>query len=322
MDLQSYQLPVFYGAAAISAILIAEACYLVLSRLIGHKRGISRRLKHFDDGSSKEQVLLQLRREHAATAENALRFTNILSRLLVQSGLRLSSSKFLLMIAAICAAIFAICYSLLAMDARVAVFAGALGGIGGPALYIMIKRSRRQALFVAQLPDAMDVIVRSLRSGHPVPAAMGMIRREMAQPISTEFGIMVDEMTYGLDTERALRNMYDRVGSADLLLLIMAISTQMATGGNLAEILGNLTKIMRERFQLRRKVRALSSEGRVSAYALSVFPVIMFFVIHAQNPAYYGDVWNEPVFVPALVLLSIWAVIGNVIMFKMINFKY
>jgi tight adherence protein B len=224
--------------------------------------------------------------------------------------------------AAVSAAIAALCYYLSSIGLKPALIVGVLGGFCGSISVVLLIRSRRQSRFVSQLPDAIDVIVRSLRSGHPVPAAMTMVARELDDPIGTEFGIMVDEMTYGLDSERSLRNMYDRVGSPDLLLLVTAISLQMATGGNLAEILGNLTKIMRDRFQLRRKVRALSAEGRVSAYALSAFPFIMFLAINAQNPTYYGNAWKEPIFIPALVLLGIWALIGNIIMFKMINFKY
>lgn len=310
----------FYAAAAAAAIFFAEAVYLALSSMIGRKRGIDRRLKALDEGPGGDEALPQLRREPGPGGER--QFASMLSRLLVQSGLRLTTPKFMLFMAATGVAIAAVCYSLSSIGLQNAAVAGALGGICGPILIVLAIRSRRQSLFVSQLPDAIDVIVRSLRSGHPVPVAMSMVGRELTDPIGTEFGIMVDEMTYGLDPERALRNMHERVGSPDLLLLVTAISTQMATGGNLVEILGNLTKIMRDRFQLRRKVRALSAEGRVSAYALSAFPFIMFFVINARNEAYYGEVWNDPVFVPALILLGIWALIGNVIMFKMINFKY
>jgi tight adherence protein B len=146
--------------------------------------------------------------------------------------------------------------------------------------------------------------------------------KEVSDPIGTEFGITVDEMTYGLEIEQALRNLNERVGHQDLSLLVTAVSLQTSTGGNLTEILGNLSKVIRDRFQLRRKVRSLSAEGRISAYGLTALPIIIFFVINFQNPAYYGDAWNEPIFIPALVVISVWSLIGDLIMYKMINFKF
>jgi tight adherence protein B len=129
-------------------------------------------------------------------------------------------------------------------------------------------------------------------------------------------------MTYGLDMPRALRNHADRVGVADLSLLVTAVSIQTAAGGNLGEILGNLSKVLRDRFQLRRKVRALSAEGRISAYGLTILPFAISGAIFVQNPPYYLDVWEEPIFLPALAALGVWSLIGDLIMYKMINFKY
>jgi tight adherence protein B len=322
MEPQDIYRLLFYAAAAAAAIFFAEAFWLALSSAVARRRGIDRRIREFDDGLSGEEVLVQLRRERGIAISGRQAFLDGLAKLLVQSGLRLTAPQFILLMAALVLAIAGSCYFFSAIGWRFAALLGVFLGIGGPIFALLAMRARRQSVFVSQLPNAMDVIVRSLRSGHPVPVAMAMVGREIGGPIGSEFSITVDEMTYGLDTERALRNMYDRVGSPELSLLVTAISLQMATGGNLAEILGNLTKIIRDRFQLRRKVRALSAEGRISAYALSVFPVIMFIVIDMRNESYYGDVWNEPIFLPALILLSIWAFIGDIIMFKMINFKY
>jgi tight adherence protein B len=203
-----------------------------------------------------------------------------------------------------------------------AIFLGLIIGASVPMLVLKIARTTRQRTFISQLPDALDVIVRSLRSGHPVPVALNMVGKELSDPIGTEFGITVDEMTYGLEIEQALRNLNERVGHQDLSLLVTAVSLQTSTGGNLTEILGNLSKVIRDRFQLRRKVRSLSAEGRISAYGLTALPIIIFFVINFQNPAYYGDAWNEPIFIPALVVISVWSLIGDLIMYKMINFKF
>ena len=129
-------------------------------------------------------------------------------------------------------------------------------------------------------PTRIDIIVRSLRAGHPVPIAITMVAREMPDPIGSEFGIVADEITYGADLETAMRNLYFRVGPDDLPLFVTAVAIQGSTGGNLGEILENLSAVIRQRFKMRRKIKALAAEGRASAMILSSLPIGMFFVIH------------------------------------------
>ena len=152
-------------------------------------------------------------------------------------------------------------------------------GIALPYLVLRFLRSRRQKAFGAQFPDALDMIVRSLRAGHPTPIALTMVAREMQDPIGSEFGIVVDEITYGADLETALRNLYVRIGQDDLPLFVTAVAIQGSTGGNLGEILENLSAVIRMRFKMRRKIRALAAEGRASALILSSLPIAMFLII-------------------------------------------
>ena len=152
--------------------------------------------------------------------------------------------------------------------------------------------ARRQKAFGAQFPDALDMIVRSLRAGHPVPIAITMVAREMRDPIGSEFGIVVDEITYGADLETALRNLYFRIGQDDLPLFVTAVAIQGSTGGNLGEILENLSAVIRQRFKMRRKIRALAAEGRASALILSSLPIAMFLIIQIVAPDFYASVWD------------------------------
>ena len=162
-----------------------------------------------------------------------------------------------------------------------------------PYFVLRVLRSRRQRKFGAQFPDALDIIVRSLRAGHPVPIAIAMVGREMPDPIGSEFGIVSDEITYGADLETAMRNLYGRIGSDDLPLFVTAVAIQGATGGNLGEILENLSGVIRQRFKMRRKIRALAAEGRASAMILSALPIGMFIVIQVIAPDFYGSMWHE-----------------------------
>jgi tight adherence protein B len=190
-----------------------------------------------------------------------------------------------------------------------------------PLLVLKIKRGRRQKAFGAQFPDALDIIVRSLRAGHPVPIAITMVAREMADPIGSEFGIVADEITYGADLETAMRNLYFRIGQDDLPLFVTAVAIQTSTGGNLGEILENLSAVIRDRFKMRRKIRALAAEGRASAMILSSLPILMFLIVQLVAPEFYASVWHEDLTKVCLAGAACWMGVGNFIMYKMVNFR-
>jgi tight adherence protein B len=194
-------------------------------------------------------------------------------------------------------------------------------GVVMPPFVLKYLRSRRQKKFSAQFPDGIDIIVRSLRAGHPVPIAISMVSREMRDPIGTEFGIVSDELTYGSDLEMAMRNLFYRIGTDDLPLFVTAVAIQRSTGGNLGEILQNLSSVIRQRFKMRRKIRALAAEGRASALILSSLPIGMFAVIQLLVPNFYASVWNEDLTKICLTLAGCWMGVGNFIMYRMVNFR-
>jgi tight adherence protein B len=311
----------FYVFFAAGVIFLVEALYLAVVTPILRKRAVNRRMKMRDESGSGEASLIQMKLERGITGSNAER-SGYLAKLLVQSGLRISSSKFILMTASLFVAIMVSLKLLTLLPIYFIIGFALLLGVLLPLQIVKFIRSRRIAKFTLQLPDALELIVRSLRSGHPVSVALSLVGKEMSDPVGTEFGITIDEMTYGLDMPRALRNLNDRVGLPDLALLVTAVSLQSTSGGNLAEVLGNLSRVLRERFQLRRKVRSLSAEGRMSAYGLAILPILIAGAIYSQNKGFYMDVWDDPFFLPGMAALLVWSLIGDLIMFKMINFKY
>ncbi len=163
--------------------------------------------------------------------------------------------------------------------------------------------------------------MRSLRAGHPVPVAITMVAREMPDPIGSEFGIVADEITYGADLETGMRNLYFRIGQEDLPLFVTAVAIQGSTGGNLGEILENLSAVIRQRFKMRRKVRALAAEGRASALILSSLPILMFLVVQVITPEFYASVWHEDLTKICLGIAGCWMAVGNLIMYRMVNFR-
>ncbi|MFN3658225.1 MAG: type II secretion system F family protein [Pseudolabrys sp.] len=311
----------FYLLIGLSAAMFAEGAYLLFFRKSSYRKNINRRLRVMDKATDRESVLVQLRRERGLTSSGDYSLPLIdLNRLLLQSGLTIGFGRMIVIIAAATVAAFA-AVLMFHGNLTYAVVAGVFGGLLLPLMVLRLLRSRRQKKFGAQFPDAIDIIVRSLRAGHPVPIAITMVAREMPDPIGSEFGIATDEITYGADLETAMRNLYYRVGTDDLPLFVTAVAIQGSTGGNLGEILENLSGVIRQRFKMRRKIRALAAEGRASALILSSLPIVMFAVIQFLVPSFYASVWNESLTRIVLALAVGWMSIGNFIMYRLVNFR-
>jgi len=307
--------------AAISVVLFAEAVYLLGFSTASYRKNVNRRLKISSSQPDREAILVQLRRERGMTSEGMYRFgVQWFNRLLIESGM----TRGLMMLA------------LIGFGTGGVVFAGVFkfrpemleaGGAGlaaallAPMIVLLVMRKRRHGKFAEQFPDAMDIIVRSLRAGHPVPVAVALVAQELADPIGTEFGIAADEITYGADVETAMRNLYFRVGQEDLPLFVTAVAIQGSTGGNLSEILSNLSSVIRLRFKMRRKVKALAAEGKFSALFLSGLPVAIFFLLNIVAPDFYSSVWGESMTKWGLGIAAGWMIAGNIVMYKMCNFR-
>src|SRR6185312_8538685 len=213
----------FYIFIGLSAAMFAEGIYLLVYSNASYRKKINRRLKVMSDKTDRESVLLQLRRERGLTSGGDYRLPMVnLNQLLLQSGLSIGLGRLIIIILLGMTAVFAV---VLTFDGRLwhAIVATLVGGVVVPPLALKFLRSRRQKKFGAQFPDGIDIIVRSLRAGHPVPIAITMVGKEMPDPIGTEFGIVSDEMTYGSDLETAMRNLYFRVGTDDLPLFVTAV---------------------------------------------------------------------------------------------------
>ena len=310
-----------YAFAVVSAILFGEGIYLLFFSAASYRNRINRRLALLSDTVDRQGILVELRRERGLTTGGDFRLPVIaLNKLIVQSGVSVGLSRIGLL-AGIAAGITLVALVVL----RGSVVQGLLGalfsGLFLPYFSLRVLRGRRQKKFGSQFPDAIDIIVRSLRAGHPVPIAVNMVAKELPDPIGTEFGLVADEITYGADLETAMRNLYSRVGQDDLPLFVTAVAIQGSTGGNLGEILENLSAVIRQRFKMRRKVRALAAEGRASALILSSLPILMFGVIQVVAPDFYGSVWQFDLTKEVLVAAICWMLVGNLAMYKMVNFK-
>ena len=312
---------VIYAAAALTGIMIAEGVFLLYAGRSDKRTAINRRMKLAENKISQEQVLIQLRKERGLEGGGSIFSLDRFRALRTQSGMVMPLSKFLTITSGIAAAIalagifkgLSLLFGLVLFLALVPVL---------PVMAMRSMRKRRHKRFGMQLPEALELITRGLKAGHPVPVAIAMVSREMSDPIGTEFGVVADEVTYGSDLVSALNNLFDRVGHEDLPLFVTAVSIQTSSGGNLREILDGLSLTIRDRGKLRRKVRAISTEGRMSAYILTAVPVLLFTAIMVLMPQFYRDVWDVPKTWYMLGGSILWLMLGNAIMFKMSNFRF
>ncbi|PBB20493.1 type II secretion system F family protein [Mesorhizobium sp. WSM4313] len=312
-----------YVVAAASVILAGEAFYLSLASRRSRRASVNYRLRRLADEAPAEQTLQSLLRERGLTDSGDFISGFVwLNRLYTQSGVTGNPMTFASSFLLAGLALALLLSFLIRLAAPVAFIIFLLVAFALPLLILRRARGKRIQKFARQLPDALDMIVRSLRAGHPASVAIGLVAREMPDPLGTEFGIVADEITFGLSIEQAVRKLSERVGFEGLHLLSVSLSIQAKTGGNLTEILANLSSVLRERQKLRRKIRALSAEGRVSAWIISLFPVAMFLMLQLIAPSYYGKVWGDPIILPIFLIFGIWALLGDFIMYRMVTFDF
>ena len=243
-----------------------------------------------------------------------------LERYIVQAGLAWSVSRLLLLSAGL-GALGAV---LMVYGARQPLALSVL--LGGffallPLAYVARKRNARLARFERQLPDALDLITRALRSGHSFSSALKMAGEEMPEPIGGELRIVHDEVNFGVTQQQALTNLSTRVPLTDLRYFVISVLIQRESGGNLTEVLGNLSRLIRERLKLMARVKVLSSEGRLSAWVLGVMPFALAGVIAIMNPDFMTPLWTDPIGIAIIKYMLILMAIGVVIMRSIIKIR-
>ncbi|MFK4793815.1 type II secretion system F family protein [Sphingobium sp. ZW T5_29] len=321
-------------------ILLFAAVILTIEGITGWLRGragkehvLNRRLKMIAAGYERSTVLSKLRRN-----DDALNFSrdSLFGRIglsvvhaLHGAGLSVPARTILTIMTIATGLLFVLVliggvmagYGMTAgMVVMAAAFAGSLGLIL-PIMVLGRMSQRRRKKMEEQFPVALDTFVRGLRAGHPIAAALDLLTKEMKDPIGSEFGIVVDEVTYGSDLRDALQRMAERWDMNEMHMFVISLSVQAETGGNLAEILENLSAVVRERASLFMKVRALSSEGRMTAVMLTALPILAFVALFLVNPAFYLDIAQDPMFIFGFSGLIILYIIGFVTIRRMVDLK-
>ena len=202
-----------------------------------------------------------------------------------------------------------------------AVGVGVAVGAGLPWLVVGRLASKRAMRFITRFPDAIDLLVRGLRSGLPISETIGVVGNEVADPVGAEFRSVADKMKIGRTMEGALQDTADRLQTPEFQFFVISLAIQRETGGNLAETLGNLSDVLRKRMQMKLKVRAMSSESKASAYIIGALPFIVFGLIYYINPEYMMNFFTDQRLIYAGIGGGVWMGIGAFIMAKMISFE-
>jgi len=303
-----------------AVLLGVQALYWITVRARTTKKSINRRLTLSQQLASPIAVLEALLQERGLVDSDNPHIAR-LNDFMVQTGIKIDRKLLVIWTLGLSVVFFLLLASRFGTG-LLSLLLGVLLAVVTVVLWLRRKRNRRIARFADQLPDALDVIVRGVKVGHPFSTALNLVAKEMPDPIGTEFGMCSDEIAFGLDVRRAIENLYRRVGQDDLLFMVVAINVQSQTGGNLAEILSRLSKLIRNRSKIRAKIKALTAEGRLSGIFLSLMPFILFGVINLIAPDYFMIVRDHPATMPtALVALSLLG-IGNIVMYRMVNFKF
>jgi tight adherence protein B len=313
------QLWIIYIIVFCAVLLAVQGAYWFFTEQKRARGAINRRLILAKQNASARDVLETLKRERGLIGLDSEHFAR-LNELVLQTGLRVEG-KMLIAIAFLLGVLFFVLFGFAFGFGLIAFILSAVFAAVALVLFLALARRKRIARFSEQLPDSIDVIVRGVKSGYPFTVALGLVAKEMSDPIGTEFGMTSDEINFGSDTGTALDNLFRRVGHEDLLYLTMALKIQSETGGNLAEILSRLSGLLRQRAMLRLKVRAISAEGRLSGIFLTAMPFVLFGVVTLLRPDYYLGVREHPLIMPLLAIALMLLLVGNVIIFRMVNFK-
>jgi tight adherence protein B len=315
--------PLIYILIFVAVIALVEGVYLtVFGKSISLNSRMSRRLALLEKNNNREEVLEQLRKEISQhMSSGRIPLYSIFATKAQRANIAFSPKQLIMMMGALSVfSYFALTIGTEASPPARILMAVAMG-VGGIYFWVNSKAKKRMALLEEQLPDAVELMVRSLRVGHPFSSAIGIVSKEVSDPLGTEFGLIADEAAYGRDVAESLKAFAERMDNQDLRFLAVAVTIQQQSGGNLAEILDGLAKVIRARFKLFRRVKAITAEAKWSGMFLSAFPIGALVMINLVQPNYFDDVKETAIFVPAALVVAVFLVINVIFMKMMVNIK-
>ncbi|MCG7625648.1 MULTISPECIES: type II secretion system F family protein [unclassified Epibacterium] len=315
--------PLIYGLIFVGVLVLVEGLYLVtFGKSISLNSRVNRRLEMLEKGANREQVLEQLRKEMRQHLKSqSIPLYSLLAERAQKAAIAFTPQQLILIMVALGGIAFVGLSIGTQADTSVRALASVVIGVGAVFVWVNSKAKKRMAVLEEQLPDGVELMVRSLRVGHPFSSAIQMVAKEVEDPLATEFGIIADECAYGRDVGEALKEMAERLDMQDLRFLSVAVTIQQQSGGNLAEVLAGLAKVIRARFRLFRRVKAITAEAQWSGKFLSGFPLFCLVFTLFNDPHYYDNVLDHPWFIPACFVVGVMLTANIFVMRMLTNIK-
>lgn len=311
---------VIYAGTFLGFLILFTGMAQLVRRGENRSEARSRRMQMINSGASVEEILALLKPETSGGALSRFPLLARLPNLLAQAGMTIAPDRFLILIGVATAALFLV--AAVVLPPLVAVFIAVAIGALAPLAVVKSRRDARVEKLVSQLPDALELLARGLRVGHPLNASIATVASEMADPIGTEFGLIFDQVNFGDDLVDAFEDFADRVAIEDVQYLAASIGIQHGTGGDLSRIISVLSKVIRDRLAMRRRVRAISSEGRLTAIFLSALPPLIFVFTTLSSPGYYTAVSDDPLFAPMIAAIVTLTVLNYLVLRRLVNFRF
>ena len=320
-------IPIMFAALTVGVLALVYMAVSGPSASKALKRRMELVKERHADGALAANAQAQIRKLFAQRASRIEGFAStmipkpaLLRKRLEQTGKNITLARYAAVSTGVAAVVIIL---LIARGAPffLALFVGLFAGIGGPHFVIGKMIKRRLNKFNVNFPDAIELMVRGLRSGLPITETLGIVASEIQGPVGAEFRTVVDKMKIGRTMEAALQETADRVGTAEFQFFVITLAIQRETGGNLAETLSNLADVLRKRAQMKLKIRAMSSESKASAYIVGSLPFIVFIMVYMVNPTYIGGFFVDQRLMVAGIVGLVWMSIGAFIMAKMVNFE-
>jgi len=315
--------PIIYILIFVGVLALVEGLYLsVFGKSISLNNRLNRRLDMLEKGANREQVLEQLRKEMSQHLNSrGIPLYSLLATKAQKANIAFSPKQLIMVMLVLMAMAFLGLTVGTSTALPVRALVSVVMGVGAVFFWVSGKAKKRLELMEEQLPEAVELMVRSLHVGHPFSNAVNIVAKEVADPLGTEFGMISDEAAYGRDISESLKDLAERMDLQDLRFLAVAVTIQQTSGGNLAEILAGLAKVIRARFKLFRRVKAITAEAKWSGMFLSAFPIVAIIVISVMKPDYYDDVKDTAYFIPLALAVGVFLTVNVIFMKMMVNIK-
>ncbi len=315
--------PIIYVVIFVAVLAIVQGAYLVIfGKSISMNGKVNRRLELLEKGGGREQVLEQLRKEMTQHMKSqSIPLYSILATKAQKANIAFTPPQLIMLMGAVTVVAYIGLMLGTGVGTEVRIVIAILMGVGGVFFWINSKAAKRMTMIEEQLPEAIELMVRSLRVGHPFNSAIQIVATEVADPLGSEMGVISDEVAYGRDIGECLKSMAERLDMQDMRFLAVAVTIQQQSGGNLAEILAGLAGVIRSRARLFRRVNAITAEAKWSGKLLSGFPILAMVGVNVAEPTYFDEVKLAPEFIPACLVVAGLLVLNLIVMRALVNIK-